>query len=352
MESSARIEFLGLDLEQWVNATARLLHLEQDAEVEAACAALSNKNDGASLRLQVDGVTTGLLARTVVTLMQRNGLVLPNHAITTGDIVGLSRIASGGSTRAGPGIAGGASTARDAYEATAVVVAVSKTSISAALDDRGSGGGHSASAAVASNDPITEGEVLRVDKLADDVSFRRISSILHDLRDYRHGAAGKVLRLLFSPVPSSSDTSAKGAVGGESPSFARGPLLRDAARSGDTMGTVADSPGVPFWVPLNPGLNTSQLRAVESALRASDLCMIHGPPGTGKTTAVVEYIAQEVLRGNRVREWSCWELVAPPNYRIPNLGLVGSFLFDERDRSLSIVCVTGSRVCPEQCRSR
>ena len=51
---------------------------------------------------------------------------------------------------------------------------------------------------------------------------------------------------------------------------------------------------------INKGLDHSQLAAVAHALSASDVALIHGPPGTGKTTAVVEYIAQEVARGARV----------------------------------------------------
>ncbi len=37
-----------------------------------------------------------------------------------------------------------------------------------------------------------------------------------------------------------------------------------------------------------PALNESQREAIEFALSAKDLAIIHGPPGTGKTTTVVE----------------------------------------------------------------
>ena len=36
------------------------------------------------------------------------------------------------------------------------------------------------------------------------------------------------------------------------------------------------------------------------ALAAQDVALIHGPPGTGKTTAVVELILQAVARGDKV----------------------------------------------------
>jgi ATP-dependent RNA/DNA helicase IGHMBP2 len=65
--------------------------------------------------------------------------------------------------------------------------------------------------------------------------------------------------------------------------------------------------------PLNASLNISQRQAVEFALSARDIALIHGPPGTGKTTAVVELIRQAVRRGEKVL--AC----APSNLGVDNL---------------------------------
>lgn len=40
----------------------------------------------------------------------------------------------------------------------------------------------------------------------------------------------------------------------------------------------------------NKGLNESQHEAIKKCLASRDVSMIHGPPGTGKTTTVVELI--------------------------------------------------------------
>lgn len=50
----------------------------------------------------------------------------------------------------------------------------------------------------------------------------------------------------------------------------------------------------------SPGLNPSQRNIVGLALASKRLALVHGPPGTGKTTTLVEYIRQEVARGHRV----------------------------------------------------
>jgi superfamily I DNA and/or RNA helicase len=54
------------------------------------------------------------------------------------------------------------------------------------------------------------------------------------------------------------------------------------------------------FIPLNKNLDSSQKEAVKKSLQAQELALIHGPPGTGKTTTLVEYISQEVIRGKRV----------------------------------------------------
>ncbi len=64
---------------------------------------------------------------------------------------------------------------------------------------------------------------------------------------------------------------------------------------------------------LDPGLNEAQQQAVRFALSARDVALIHGPPGTGKTTAVVELIRRAVRHGEKVL--AC----APSNLAVDNI---------------------------------
>ena len=57
---------------------------------------------------------------------------------------------------------------------------------------------------------------------------------------------------------------------------------------------------LPSWQPFNKKLDPSQIKAIDKALAATDIALIHGPPGTGKSTAVVELILQELARGKKV----------------------------------------------------
>jgi ATP-dependent RNA/DNA helicase IGHMBP2 len=50
----------------------------------------------------------------------------------------------------------------------------------------------------------------------------------------------------------------------------------------------------------NTGLNSSQKLAIKEILGAPDLMVVHGPPGTGKTTTLVEAVQQLAAQGKRV----------------------------------------------------
>ena len=64
----------------------------------------------------------------------------------------------------------------------------------------------------------------------------------------------------------------------------------------------------------NNDLNESQKDAVRFALEVNEIGLIHGPPGTGKTTTIVEVILQLVKLGNKIL------VVAPSNIAVDNIG--------------------------------
>ncbi|MXR50740.1 IGHMBP2 family helicase [Halovenus sp. WSH3] len=64
---------------------------------------------------------------------------------------------------------------------------------------------------------------------------------------------------------------------------------------------------------VDDSLNQSQQMAVRRALATDDLHLIHGPPGTGKTTTAIEAIRQSVERGDSVLA------TAPSNTAVDNL---------------------------------
>lgn len=63
----------------------------------------------------------------------------------------------------------------------------------------------------------------------------------------------------------------------------------------------------------NKGLNPSQIKAVEDTVNFGGISIIHGPPGTGKTTTVVEAIVQNIKIGRSVI------VTAPSNAAVDNL---------------------------------
>lgn len=99
-------------------------------------------------------------------------------------------------------------------------------------------------------------------------------------------------------------------------------LQRAAAATGDRLAdlraVLLGERAPELLEPLAPSslagaLNPPQVEAITNALAAKDVAIIHGPPGTGKTTTLVELIRQAVARGDTVL--AC----APSNHAVDNL---------------------------------
>lgn len=92
------------------------------------------------------------------------------------------------------------------------------------------------------------------------------------------------------------------------------------ANSMPILQTLFSKKSVPSFSPsrqvveyYDDSLNPSQREAVEFALSAREVALIHGPPGTGKTHTCVELIRQLVKRGERVL------VCGPSNISVDNL---------------------------------
>ncbi len=69
----------------------------------------------------------------------------------------------------------------------------------------------------------------------------------------------------------------------------------------DLFYTKSQKPETFTFQPMHfPYLNPTQEQAVNAVLRAKDVAVVHGPPGTGKTTTLVEAIRETLMRESQV----------------------------------------------------
>ncbi|KAE9333793.1 DNA-binding protein [Phytophthora fragariae] len=250
-----------VSLETWVASTRRLLALEQQEEVQTVRDELStladSENPNALTHLTLARYSTGLFGRTLLQFSFPSLSLRQTkpHQFTVGDLVQIrvqKTISAGDQLPTG------------------IVSRVEERAISVAVNSE--------------QDDVDEVELLgasgaiTLDRLVNNATFVKLTSALDQLTKFDYGAAQAVVDVVFSDREPSWNT----------------PL--------------------PEITPFNTGLNESQVEAIRFALASKELALIHGPPGTGKTTTVVEFILQAVTKfGLKVL------LCAPSNIAVDNV---------------------------------
>ncbi|NXQ24054.1 SMBP2 protein, partial [Alaudala cheleensis] len=204
------------------------------------------------LKLQVTSQRTGLYGRLLVTFQPRkwdSDTELPSNSFGPGDIVGLYESAGQGDPLC-----------------TGVVTRVTPKAVTVALEEPRDG-----------ELAMDHERSFRLLKLANDVTYNRLKRALTALRQYRGGPASDLIDVLF---------------------FASAPRA------------FPETKPLEFF---NASLDESQREAVSFSLAQRELAIIHGPPGTGKTTTLVEIILQAVQQGLKVL------CCAPSNVAVDNL---------------------------------
>ncbi|XP_045342158.1 DNA-binding protein SMUBP-2 isoform X2 [Leopardus geoffroyi] len=231
-------------VESFVSKQLDLLELERDAEVEERRSWQENislkelQSRGVCLlKLQVSSQRTGLYGRLLVTFEPRR--------CASATALPSNSFTSGDIV--GLYDEGG-------QLATGILTRIMQRSVTVAFDE--------------SHDfqlSLDRERAYRLLKLANDVTYKRLKKALISLKKYHSGPASSLIEVVF---------------GGSPPSPA------------------SETQPPPFC---NTSLDASQKEAVSFALSQKELAIIHGPPGTGKTTTVVEIILQAVRRGLKLK---------------------------------------------------
>lgn len=250
----------GDGLDRFVEKQLELLELERDEEVEQNTK-LQEKYSVKELqskglcitKLVLDCAHTGLYGRTICKFRScQHGAPLPSHGFSNGDIVGIVV----------------ASDASREVVCSGVVSSVAHGNITLAFDE--------GRAALDGDD----GRTFNLLKLANDVTYRRLKRTLEKLRKCREVRYNDLVEILFG---TSNPTE---------------------------VSVLHRQEPLEFY---NKGLDESQKEAVAFSLRQKELAVIHGPPGTGKTTTLVEVVLQCARRGSKVL------VCAPSNVAVDNL---------------------------------
>ncbi|KAK5574736.1 hypothetical protein RB653_009989 [Dictyostelium firmibasis] len=276
-------------MENYIKKTLELLDIEKETEVNEAIenfATLSNRElelKGVTInKVKILNFSTGLSGRILVKLARasfvdnisttsnkkskndensddddENNFDLPPHKFSNGDIVGIRPSKSKPGTN---------------HYYTGVVYKVDSRKIVIAYDDYEDSDPN--------NRPLLDEyfiTVFAIDKLANDVTYKKIRESLEKLKSNVNKRTGNSDNGLVNILLND----------GYQPSF-----------NNSGGGFINKDKFEQSLV--NKGLNQSQKDAISFSLSSNDIACIHGPPGTGKTTTVVEFIVQLVKSGKRV----------------------------------------------------
>ncbi|KAM3690461.1 hypothetical protein ACB098_09G126000 [Castanea mollissima] len=231
-----------LTLQQFVSITAPLLDLEKEAEISASISTGASRNVETA---QKKGSTI-LNLKCVDAQTGLMGKTLLEFQSTKGDVLPAHKFGTHDVVVLKPNKADLGSPALG----QGVVYRLKDSSITVAFDDIPEDGLNGS---------------LRLEKVANEVTYRRMKDALIQLsKGVQKGPASDLIPVLF----------------------------------GERQPTVTKK-NVAFTL-FNSNLDHSQKDAISKALSSKNVFLLHGPPGTGKTTTVVEIILQEVKRGSKV----------------------------------------------------
>ncbi|KAF4672614.1 hypothetical protein FOL47_000302 [Perkinsus chesapeaki] len=257
-----------LTVDAFVDLQRELLPLERDEEISQTTEVLQTRSNAelqdrgvVILKLLLDSVSTGPYGRPLLTFTKPSGRgeqrpLLPPNRFTSGDIVGVFSVSGHQGFSGEPEVSG-------------VVHSVGQTSV-----------------VVVADDPELDTDNLKVGGgapayslalMGSDVTYKRLNSVLDRLAKSVH-----------NPIVSCCF--------GETSIPSLHPRVQDD-------------------IPLTYGanLNEVQRRAVRVCLDASPLALVHGPPGTGKTTVLVSYILESIKIHQKLL------VCAPSNVAVDNL---------------------------------